>query len=277
MQNLIISDEQLRAIIPNIQRPAPAETTWGSRLATFLDTAAHVMESYIVRVAELTDSVRQDAERFVALYAWFLAIPSLDLVATPNGFAVISNQTLAPASAQRVEEARKNALAMADETACAMLDSLRMSPDWKTKPNARRFDSIFPDPRDFAKTFSVALPFFSYIKAQDRIKRIETDIAVSVISAKGMRLLRAVAAAVASGQVTDINEDDLHILDIVRNIVFRMSDIDYSPSKDFNMLRHELDTAENSVVADAWRQSQLYRAFKLKPYANEKNSGGYFF
>ena len=277
MQNLITSDEQLRSIIPNIQRPAPAETPWVSRLATFLDTAAHVMESYIVRVAELTDSVSTNAKRFVALYAWYLAIPTLDLVATPNGFAVISNQTLAPASAQRVAETRKNALAMADETACAMLDSLRMSPDWKTKPNARRFDSIFPDPRDFAKTFSVDLPFFSYIKAQDRIKRIETDIAVSVISAKGMRLLRAVAAAVASGQVTDINEDDLHIIDIVRNIVFRMSDLDYSPSKDFNMLRHELDTAENSVVADAWRQSQLYRAFKLKPYANEKNSGGYFF
>lgn len=47
---------------------------------------------------------------FVVLVAFANSIHSLDLVLTPNGFGIVSNQTLAPASTSRVEDCRKEQL-----------------------------------------------------------------------------------------------------------------------------------------------------------------------
>jgi len=43
------------------------------------------------------------AERVICLYAYYTAIPFVDLIQTPNGFAVVSNSNQAPASKERVE------------------------------------------------------------------------------------------------------------------------------------------------------------------------------
>ena len=49
------------------------------------------------------NGTRQVANRLLAMIAFHAAIPFVDLVQTANGFAVVSNSNLAPASKERVE------------------------------------------------------------------------------------------------------------------------------------------------------------------------------
>ena len=52
---------------------------------------------------ELQDPVKEQAKLLLALMAYRDAIPFVDLIQTPNGFAVVNNSNQAPASKERVE------------------------------------------------------------------------------------------------------------------------------------------------------------------------------
>lgn len=52
---------------------------------------------------QATDGTRLIANKLLAISAYHAAIPFVDLQQTPNGFAVVSNNNLAPASKERVE------------------------------------------------------------------------------------------------------------------------------------------------------------------------------
>lgn len=54
------------------------------------------------------DSVINDLKDYIYLSAAWDALPHLDLTLTENGFAVVSNQHVAPASAERVERLREH-------------------------------------------------------------------------------------------------------------------------------------------------------------------------
>lgn len=55
------------------------------------------------------------AIRMVCLRTYYEQIPHLDLVLTPTGFGVVSNENVAPASADRVKELRKQVKAAYDD------------------------------------------------------------------------------------------------------------------------------------------------------------------
>ena len=55
------------------------------------------------------------AIRMVCLRTYYEQIPHLDLVLTPTGFGVVSNENVVPASADRVKELRKQVKAAYDD------------------------------------------------------------------------------------------------------------------------------------------------------------------
>lgn len=67
------------------------DSLWGEALHTALE-ALHDDDIY-----------KHTAQKMLAFTAYHTAIPFVDLVATPNGFAVVSNANQAPASKERVE------------------------------------------------------------------------------------------------------------------------------------------------------------------------------
>lgn len=77
------------------------------------------------------------ARRFVANRAAYLAIPHLDVVVTPNGAAVVSNQNLAPASAARVESLR-TACAHTAQKALGKFCDLLLRTVWRDTDSALR-------------------------------------------------------------------------------------------------------------------------------------------
>ena len=111
---LITTDEQLRLLIPNVLATAEGEPTLIEKLYPFLETAEQwaidnfIPEVIFEEIAEddgfgPNERFRYPLEKLVACQAYMTAIPSLDLVLTPNGFGIVSNQNIVPASRERVD------------------------------------------------------------------------------------------------------------------------------------------------------------------------------
>ena len=111
MAKIINSNEELRLLIPNQLITIKGETPLFDKLAPFLDLAeAWVKETFTSEstyntICGYTDSnpIRIATARLVVADAMRRAIPSLDLVLTPNGFATVGTQNLVAASKMRVD------------------------------------------------------------------------------------------------------------------------------------------------------------------------------
>ena len=151
---LITTDEQLRSNIPNIIASVKGEVPFIERLALFLDLAedwvktTFTSESTFNTICGYTDSnnIKILCSRLVVADALRRAIPSLDIVLTPNGFGVVSTQNLAPASKPRVDRLVGSMLAHRDDCIAALLPELVGASKWLTSPQADFFGStLFPD------------------------------------------------------------------------------------------------------------------------------------
>lgn len=75
--------------------------------------------------------------QFVAcLAAYEAAIPQLDLVLTDNGFGVVSNQNVAPASMDRVRRLQQRVKDCRDDAIDDLIDELRGNEDWSSSTAA---------------------------------------------------------------------------------------------------------------------------------------------
>ena len=107
---LITTDTQLRRYMPNVFATAQGETPLFDKVLPWLETAerwlfqqfiGNTFEPSLLAMGE-NEPVRLTATCVVAHEAMLRAVPSLDLVLTPNGFGIVSNQNVAPASRERV-------------------------------------------------------------------------------------------------------------------------------------------------------------------------------
>lgn len=81
---------------------------------------------------------------YICLNAYEEAIPSLDLVLTSTGFGVVSNQHVAPASADRVRNLRTQIAAERDDALDMLLSLLRDFEEWRDSDQAQMiFSSLF--------------------------------------------------------------------------------------------------------------------------------------
>lgn len=106
---IIKSDAELRKLIPNVLATAEGETSFFDKLSPFFETASEWIEENFAEANIIYNQVNVSGEpqelvkRLAAYHAFLLAIPSLDLVLTPNGFGIINNSNVALASKERIE------------------------------------------------------------------------------------------------------------------------------------------------------------------------------
>ena len=95
--------------IPNILATVEGEPSLYEKLTPFLETAEFWIETNFAPHQIISDQVTISGEprnlikQLVTYHAFFIAIPSLDLVLTPNGFGIVNNSNIAPASKERME------------------------------------------------------------------------------------------------------------------------------------------------------------------------------
>ena len=118
---IIETNTELLAFIPNVFASAIGENPLYDKMRKFLDLAELWMNINICDHATYGALVSQErasdvelVKRIVVNDAFHRAIPYLDLVLTPNGFGIVSNQNVAPASKERVASLRAQALVERD-------------------------------------------------------------------------------------------------------------------------------------------------------------------
>lgn len=281
------TEEDLREIIPTLQKTVQGTQPWTQRLAPQLAAAARWFNKNICPEDILPIEAENNARHAVAWRAYAQAIPSLDIVATPTGFAVTSTDTLTPASRQRVDAAIAQATLEAETAACDIISLMQRDTRWRALPSSQKYINLFPDPLEFsqlstgayshelrAQTKSAAQPLTYY---RSRIPEIETAQRILADYVLSTPVLDALIKAATPGVINDtatfqiLERTRHHLLllidtDIQRQIIIR-------DARDTT--RHTVATHPESPISALWQKSPI--AHTDTTYENKKESSGYFF
>ena len=277
--NLITTDEQLRSHIPNIIASVKGEVPFIERLALFLDLAedwvktTFTSESTFNTICGYTDSnnIKILCSRLVVADALRRAIPSLDIVLTPNGFGVVSTQNLAPASKPRVDRLVGSMLAHRDDCIAALLPELVGASKWLTSPQADFFGStLFPDLGIVdAVGGATGSKWEKYLELRPQVIDLEASLAEEWLSPGLMSALRSENLR---GDLTEKRSV------IVRQVKAQI--LGYLKSGSFNS-RRLADIVNyirlNEESFKEWQRSETAKLFAPPVFRNEKKAKGYWF
>lgn len=279
MAKLITTDAQLRAHIPNIIATVKGEVPFIERLALFLDLAedwvktTFTSESTFNTICGYTDSnpVKILTARLVIADALRRAIPSLDIVLTPNGFGVVNTSNLAPASKPRVDRLVGSMLAHRDDCIAALLPELPGASKWLASDRADFFGAtLFPDFSLIEATGPIqGSKWERYLELRYQVIDLEASLAEEWLSPELMSALRS---EYLRGDLTEQRNE------IVKQVKAQV--VGYLRGGSFNS-RRLADIVNyirlNPEFFSEWHQSETAKLFAPPVFRNEKKASGYFF
>ena len=151
---LVTSEAVLRKYIPNVISSVKGEVPLFDKLSPFIELAEIWVEGTFLSKGVLDfiagcgdeEVVKVYATKIVVCEAYKNAIPSLDLILTPNGFGVVSNSNVAPASKERVYRLLESLETERDGAIRLLLSALPDVPGWCSTAQAEFFCStLFPN------------------------------------------------------------------------------------------------------------------------------------
>lgn len=279
MAKLITTDAQLRAHIPNIIASVKGEVPFIERLALFLDLAedwvktTFTSESTFNTICGYTDSnnIKILCSRLVVADALRRAIPSLDIVLTPNGFGVVNTSNLAPASKPRVDRLVGSMLAHRDDCIAALLPELPGASKWLASDRADFFGAtLFPDFSLIEATGPIqGSKWERYLELRSQVIDLEASLAEEWFSPELMSALRSENLR---GDLTEQRSE------IVRQVKAQV--VGYLRSGSFNS-RRLADIVNfirlNPESFEEWHKSETAKLFAPPVFRNVKKASGYFF
>lgn len=151
---LIPDNETLLRFVPNTITAVKGEKPLFDKISVHLDLAedwvryTFTSDKTFNAIAGYTEDnpIRINLQRLIVAEALHRAIPSLDLVVTPNGFAVTQTANLVPASKPRIDRLLSSMLARRDDCIARLLsDQLPGASQWLNSPQAAYFGAtLFP-------------------------------------------------------------------------------------------------------------------------------------
>ena len=225
----------------------------------------------VLDIDNLPDAINADAERFIYMDAFTDAIPMLDLVLTPTGFGVVSNQNVAPASRDRVESLRKLAKECADDAMDNIIVGLLGNNAWDDSGYAKLLVSSLyytgSQLRDYAGKQSAHRS--DLLLLRPLIYEAEELIIRQLSSVMYHYLLSQIRQAVL------LDYETLLVYSLNKAIGFYINN-----KKD--SFKRELNNAVNVMEGDlekfpVYRDSEAYKVKHFEFYKNEKDDSCYFF
>lgn len=191
---LLTTEDQFIKVIPT------AEGVEWEDFETYRDSAEYWLKSQILGDtlysylnanggnSDLTQLVEQ-CRTVIALKLYYEAIPFTDLTHTPNGFGVVSNGNITPASKERVANLRAGCIARFDTESDNLLDVLESTKivhdEWKSSPayslltnclivTAREFSQFGPT---LSRSALLKLkPWLLFVQEDELSKKISADL-----------------------------------------------------------------------------------------------------
>ena len=278
MAKLINNDDTLRHYLPNVFATVKGEVSLFDKVKVDIDLAENwVIETFVSTKTFNTicgyaddNPIKIITAKLIASEALRRAIPSLDLVLTPNGFGVVSNQNIAPASKERVDRLIASLADYRDECIGNLLPALVGASKWLTSSQASFFgETLFPDLAITDQVKGTGSKWERYLALRPMILDIEASLADEWFSPE---LLLAVRLENLKGSLTAnrkifVREAKAQIVGNLNGETFnarRLADI-------VNFIRLNPDDFTE------WHNSETAKLFAPPVFKNTKKSKGYFF
>jgi len=280
---LITSDEQLRLLIPNVLATVEGEPTLIEKLYPYLETAEQwaidtfVPETIFNEIAESdsfgpNERFRFPLEKLVACHAYMTAIPSLDLVLTPNGFGIVSNQNVVPASRERVERLITSLEAQRDSAIEALILRLSSREDWRESSQGKYFAATMFPFLNLCRRLAIREHLWdSYQQLHERLIKIENVLADTYFSQEQMQVFRT--HVITQCRTAKPLEDQI-IRSLQSYELQLLSDIQVHPQCYYDLVNI---IREHEEVFPAWHSSTVAELYKPKIFKNTKKSSAYWF
>ncbi|MBR5117347.1 MAG: hypothetical protein IK100_01735 [Muribaculaceae bacterium] len=280
---LINDDTTLRRYLPNAFATAQGEASFYEKVLPWLEAAEQwalgqfIGNSFMPILVTMGENhpLRMTTCSVVAHEAFMRAVPLLDLVLTPNGFGIVSNTNIAPASRDRVVRLVNSLETSRDIAIEKMLQYLFQNERWFITSTRRWFTTtLFPN-IDLCNLCGVTEKrWANYLSLRSKAIEIEQRIANEYISPEQMEVLR--------GEVIGIDwsftlSDRLHlrVIELLRAIV--VSALQGSPLN-IQGLRDIVDLMrKNEEYFAEFANSDTARLFEPLIFENKKENNGYWF
>ena len=239
--------------------------------------AQFIGEEFAARFLDIeeTEPERIAASCIVALEALRNAVPSLDLVLTPNGFGIVSNQNVAPVSRDRVARLIASLETSRDNAIEQLISYLFQSSQWYDTPMRRWFTAtLFPN-IDLANLCGFTEHrWTNYIDLRSHAIEVEQQIANDYVSPEQLAVFHDENCSL-DGELSLATSQHNSVTQLLRSIVVRILKGEPMP---VHSLRDIVDfMRKNEDRFPDFRNSATYQLFDPPIFENKKSNKGYFF
>ncbi len=239
-----------------------------------LDIIPHTLMDSIEDSIDLSSTAESKEEKlwqqclqYIIAKAYFDSVPQLDLVLTPTGFGVVSNQNLAPASSDRVLRLQAVLKRQWQTAYESIISELRYFKEWRLWPYRIITSSLFWHSSHLRK-FGVPNPDKDMLdEFRTKINNGEAKLKMLVSPEFFSELVNAEMSATSEPWI-------LMAIDLSRNFIAAAGE-DTDVLLHRNTLLRFLD--DNISEFTTYRASSAYTANHPEPYRNEKDDPCYFF
>ena len=278
MAKLINNDDTLRQYLPNVFATVKGEVSLFDKVKVDIDLAQNWAVNTFTGEVLFSDICSRSADdplrilsaKLIVTEALRRAIPSLDVVLTPNGFGVVSNQNIAPASKERVDRLIGSLADYRDECIANLLPALVGATQWLTSSQAAFFgETMFPDLAITDQVKGTGSKWERYLALRPKILDIEASLAEEFFSPELMvRLKKEVLRKTHTADIARvINAIRGQVVDLLNGGSIRMRDM-------IDVVNH---IRRYPNLFPEWHASETAKLFAPPIFKNKKESRGYFF
>ena len=278
MAKLINNDDTLRQYLPNVFATVKGEVSLFDKVKVDIDLAENwVIETFVSTKTFNTicgyvedNPIKIITAKLIASEALRRAIPSLDLVLTPNGFGVVSNQNIAPASKERVDRLIGSLADYRDDCIANLLPLLSRESDWLGSVQASFFGvTMFPDLAITDQVKGTGSKWERYLSLRPNILDIEASLAEEFFSPELMARLRneVLRKTHTADLARVINAIRGQVVDLLNGGSIRIRDM-------IDVVNHIRCYPD---LFPEWHASETAKLFSPPIFKNKKESRGYFF
>ena len=284
MSNLISDTTTLQRYIPNTLKAVAGETALYDKIQYQLLLAEQWLTNNFVST-ETMAQIRTYSESTPLLHycrmatvaeAMLHAVPQLDLILTPNGFGVVSNQNIAPASKERVDRLLNSLEKMRDDALAVILTLLPKAHHWTASEQYDYFAATMFPTIDIVQNLGYSDHLWQrYQDIHTQLASIEQRLETDFFSKELMDTLRT--ANILSKWDSLVSPTDY------RRLYQRIAAIEFSilrtgeyPMPSITDAVNIIRTSKTNIFTE-WKSSDTAKLFGMQNFQNKKDSPGYFF
>ena len=282
---LITTNEQLTALLPNIAVTVQGEVPLFDKLSPFLAaTEKWLIEEFTSdrtfnTICGYVDDnpTKVLATQIVAYEAFRRALPHLDVILTPNGFGIVSNQNIAPASRDRVDRLIGSIEMQRDDAIILLQKALFKRTDWqRSEVFGYWAQTLLPNISVCHQLQICEHRFVAYRALVPRIIQIEDELANSFISPELLTHLHTYQFGIGYAELSPAEQSGrAYVLThLTAEIVSQLNGnpIRHRYMSDLvNVIRSQTD------IFPQWHSSDTAKLFEPPIFENKKEAQGYFF